>query len=294
MQEGDTLDFHDGCHLEGAHRLSQDAAIQGGTRLERNSTLAQNDALHVRTCAHRDSASNLPEDVTRNNSAVQGHSEVRRLNESLRNLNDEDGTSISCEVEVPGDLDASAEGVDTSCQWSRGATEGFDGFTAEDTRSVFDLRAVGGSAPRGIVVCGLHVADRGGQSRLSHSAVARRVGFVGVPELRGRRKPICLICRVQDQGKAGHGGRYSGRHADVAADSGLHHVGDAGLGEDREGAGRPERNRSRISIELALSTADGLGSCRKRKGKDGDEEAASGGREHHGWFCLEIFRKYVR
>ena len=57
--------LNDSCRLGVARRLRQDAAVKGGTRQEINIGLGQNNALHVRTCAHLDVAFDLPEDLPR-------------------------------------------------------------------------------------------------------------------------------------------------------------------------------------------------------------------------------------
>jgi hypothetical protein len=93
----------DGCLVEIATRLRQDATVQGGICLEINGGLGQKDALHVRISFHHDCARDLPEDVlfpwhcgcdtgrVRGVLRVhQGHYRVRVLQQVPRNLNDED------------------------------------------------------------------------------------------------------------------------------------------------------------------------------------------------------------
>ncbi len=73
--------------LEDARRLGQDAAFKGGTSHERNARLDQKDTLHVRTCAHRDLARDLPEGVLSLCAAPQHHLLAGSLQEFPRSLN---------------------------------------------------------------------------------------------------------------------------------------------------------------------------------------------------------------
>jgi hypothetical protein len=49
--------------IEGARRLRQDTAVQGGASHEHSLRLDQDDALQMRTYAHLDKSGDLPEDV---------------------------------------------------------------------------------------------------------------------------------------------------------------------------------------------------------------------------------------
>jgi hypothetical protein len=59
------LSFRDRRHLKGNGRLCIDTAGQGGASDEDSVTLAQDNTLHMRTCANRDITGHLPEDVLR-------------------------------------------------------------------------------------------------------------------------------------------------------------------------------------------------------------------------------------
>jgi hypothetical protein len=106
----------DRCHLEGNKRLRKDAAVQGGSSLERHVGMGQNDALHVRTYAHRDIPRDLLEDVLRKCAARQDHLLRPILNEVPRRLNDEDVGVRAIEGDVTGKLDVCGEGVDAGIQ----------------------------------------------------------------------------------------------------------------------------------------------------------------------------------
>jgi hypothetical protein len=93
------------CRIEFARRLRQDAAVEGGSHLERNACLDQKDALHVRTCAHLDLARDLPEDVFRLCTARQDHIIVRSCKQVARDLNDEDVVGTAIEGDVTLDYD---------------------------------------------------------------------------------------------------------------------------------------------------------------------------------------------
>jgi hypothetical protein len=111
----------------------------------------------VCTCANRDIARNLPEDVLRNCTILQDHSFVGGLVEVASHLNDKDVGCTAMEVDVIGNTDACAEGVDARRQWSGLAAER---GTIEDSISEIDPRAIGVGASRGIGVRGLHVENR--------------------------------------------------------------------------------------------------------------------------------------
>jgi hypothetical protein len=267
----------DRCTLEAARRLREDTAVQGGTSNERNVGLDQEDALHVRTCHHRDITCNLPEDVLRLCAACQDHTKARILLQVLRNLNDEDVSVRAVEGDVTGEEDICTEGVDAGRQC----------YSVEGAATDIFPRGILVSATLGVFERGLHVEDHCGQFPRSGFAVVRRVGLAS--DLRGRRK---RSTRVHDQGEASHGHPGDGRDGDVSCDDGLWHGGDTGLGDDREGAGISKFDIAVITIfpELALSTSDGLGICRKRE--EGEEnEDASVGKEHRG---LENLRKRER
>jgi hypothetical protein len=135
----------------------------------------------VRTCTHRDSARDLPEDVLRLYAA---------LNQVRRYLNDKDVVYIASQVDVARDADGCDEGVDTRRQRN----------IVEDAIFEIEFQASGPSAPRGVGVRSLHVADRGGQIRRNGSTVARGEGLAS--DLRGQS----LIFHVFLEAEASHGG----------------------------------------------------------------------------------------
>jgi hypothetical protein len=263
----------DRCTLKVARRLRQDTAVQGGTSNEVNFGLDQEDALHVRTCHHSGITRDLPEDILRLCAALQDHFIGRILNQVPRNLNDEDVALFAFEVDVTGEFNVRAEGVDSGRQLSGWPAE----VAAEEAGSEIDPRGIGVRAPRGVIVRGSHGADRSGQRRRSGFAVARRVG--NASDLRG-----CRIRSTRGHGQrveASNGGRCDGRDGDVACDGRGRHAIDAGLGKDRVVACISKFDRLFASAQLALSTSDGLGICRKRE--EGEEnEDASVGEEHRG------------
>jgi hypothetical protein len=133
----------DRCSVEGACRLRQDAAVKGRSSNELNGGLAQNDALNVCTCAHRDHARDLPEDILCKCAALQDHSFGRIYAQVPRHLNDEDVGDSTFEVDATGDVDVRIEGVDAGRQ----------PYLVEFASTDIELR-IAGTAPRGISVCG--------------------------------------------------------------------------------------------------------------------------------------------
>jgi hypothetical protein len=75
-----------------SHSLFSFFFIRRGTSLEQNLGLDQKDALHVCSCAHRDIARDLPEDIPCNCDIRQEHLRVFGWQEVSRHLNDEDVT----------------------------------------------------------------------------------------------------------------------------------------------------------------------------------------------------------
>jgi hypothetical protein len=263
------LGLDDRCLLEVARRLRQDAAFQGGTSLEQNVGLDQEDSLHVRTCVHHGIARDLPEDVLRKCATRQVYARTCDLNQVPSHLYNEDVGGAATEGDVRADGDVRAEGVDAGRQRSGCATVG----ATESAGSEIDPVGIDVIAPVGVKVRALHVTDRGGQMCRNGCGVVRREGLAR--DLRGRRE---LISRVSGQAEASHGGRGDGRDSDVACDGRGGHSVDPTLGEDHVVAGIPEVDSGG---QFALSTSDGLGMCRKRE--DGEEnEAASVGKEHRG------------
>jgi len=216
----------DRCHLEGARRLRQDAAVQGGAGIEHSGGVSQNDALHMRRCTHSDLSRNLPEDVTRL-WAIEEHAHGRSHNHGTRCLDDEDVVFLAFESDVLIDVDICGEGVDTGRQ-SQSIVVEYAGKEIE----------LGGGARRGVSVRGLHGEDCNGQ--------IRRAPRIARPEtlpcyLRGRR----IESRgVQGKAEAGHGRSGYGRDGDVAGDCGLGHGGDPALCENHVVAGSPEIDSS--------------------------------------------------
>jgi hypothetical protein len=116
------LTTYSSCRLEVNCRLSQDAACQGGPSNEQNVSLEQKGARRVRTCSDCDVA---PQSARRCSPPLrllqhhffQGHVCVLRLSWDTRRLNNEDRYSVAFEVDIFGDGDICAEGVDARCQW---------------------------------------------------------------------------------------------------------------------------------------------------------------------------------
>jgi hypothetical protein len=142
--------------MEGACRLRQDAAEmrQGGVGLiEYNGGLAQNNALHVRLCAHNDVSRDLPDDVLglwakAPNGPRVVHEQEEHFhgwcdNHGTRCLYDERAVFIACESELLSDVDVSVEGVDAGRQ--------NQSIIVELTAQVIEM---GGGARHGVSVRG--------------------------------------------------------------------------------------------------------------------------------------------
>jgi hypothetical protein len=188
--------------LEDARRLGQDAAFKGGASHERNARLDQKDTLHVRTCANRDLARDLPEDVLRKCAARQDHILVSSLNQVSRRLNNKDVGACAFDGDVTGEVDVRAEGVDTGRQCNG----------VEAAGSEVDPCDIGVITPRGVIVRGLHVPDRDVQTRrnvttVGVETVVRRNCLAAISgDLRGRP----LMTFTTGEAEASHGSRADG------------------------------------------------------------------------------------
>jgi hypothetical protein len=116
--------------IEGARRLRQDAAVEGGASHEHSMRLDQNDALQMRTRAHLDKSGDLPEDILRQRTTLENHLGVRGLHKVPSRLYDEDVSGGAGEMDVRANADICAEGVDSCRQWSGCAAKGATEVTA--------------------------------------------------------------------------------------------------------------------------------------------------------------------
>mmetsp|Transcript_17842 Transcript_17842/g.31405 ORF Transcript_17842/g.31405 Transcript_17842/m.31405 type:complete len:211 (-) Transcript_17842:134-766(-) len=176
------------------------------------------------TCANSDLTSNYPDDVLHLRTVHEKHIRVCGLRNAPRCLNDEDSVGLGAaltltiegEIRGSGDANSDVKGVDTGRQ-----SLAAEGAVIEITVTVGD------SAPGGVSVRGLHVADRGGQFRGCGRDVVRRINLAR--DLCGCRK---LPRTVHDQVKASNGTRRDGRDGKVASDDGGGNGRDASLGDD--------------------------------------------------------------
>jgi hypothetical protein len=248
--------------------LRQEAAVNGGPSLEQNVGLGQNDTLHVCTHAHVDLARDLPEDILRINT-TQDDLCAPDLLQRTGNLKDEDISRTAREGDVIADGNVSVELVDAGCQRTDCAAVD----TTKDSGTVIEMIW---SAPRGVGVRVLHVADSSSQLHRSGYGIVRREGLAC--DLGRFRKHIS---RVRGQAEAGHGGCGDGRDGDVSGDFRIWYGGDTGRCEDHVVFGTQERDRVL------------RGSRSVKGGGDHEDELESLGSEHHCvvWRACENMRE---